>query len=88
MNKEYFVQIRTSDGELFNCIKTEKEIIERIDMIDCSGEQIKIYQVDKFGKIEPLKILGCWHNPKNPLLIEIVDDKEENVIFSGYGTDH
>ena len=67
MSKEYFVQILKSDGELFNCVKTEKEIIDRIDMSDCYGEQIKVYQVDGFGKIEPLEILGCWHNPKNPL---------------------
>ena len=85
--KEYFVQILTADGELFNCIKTEKEIINRIDMADCSGEQIKAYKVDTFGKIEPLEIYGCWCNFKEPLLIE-VKDKDGNVVFSGYGTDH
>ena len=82
----YLLQIQI-DGEVFACIRTKAEIIDRIDMLDCTDEELKVYKVDVFGCVEPLEIYGCWHNPKEPLYIKVVDTKG-NIVFDGYGTDH
>lgn len=85
--ERYFVQVLLDDNGLYNRTMTSSEIIERIDMKDCSGQEIAVFMTTEFGKIEQLKVLGCWHNLDDPLLIELVD-KNNKVIISGYGTDH
>lgn len=87
MENKYFVQIRDAIGELFIHVLSENEIIRRADMHDCSDEEFAIWRTTGFGEIEPLKLLLPWHNPDEPLLIEVVD-LSGNVVFSGYGTDH
>lgn len=49
--------------------------------------EIMIYRSSSFGRIEPLKIHGIWHNFEDPLYIKVTD-AGENTIFDGYGSDH
>ena len=83
----YLVQSRFDDDEVYTSIQTAGEIIRRIDMTDCSNEELRVYKVDIFGMIEPLEIHGCWHDLKDPLYIKVVD-ANGNIIFDGHGTDH
>lgn len=83
---KYFVQVETADT-IINCVMTEEEIISRVSMRDCSEENLAVFRTKSFGEIEPLKVLGTWHNLDEPLLIEVVDG-QGNVVISGYGVDH
>ena len=56
-------------------------------MSDCHDDEIRVFYSPEYGKIEELEVLGTWHDPKEPLLIELVSQNRE-VICSGYGTDH
>lgn len=84
--KKYLIQVKTHDGE-YSDLKTDKEIIEMINFLDCNNEVYKVYDVTNFGQIEELKIHGPWHNPDKPLYIKVTD-KKDNIVFDGYGEEH
>lgn len=85
--KMYLVQSMYDEGEVLLGLHTASEIIRRIDFTDCSGEQLQVYDVSKFGRVKPLVIHGTWHDPKEPLKIKVTD-KRGKIVFSGYGVDH
>ena len=85
--KQYLVQTLFGDGIVSAGIKTANEIINCIDMKDCNNAEFCIFKIEKFGEAEPLTIHGCWHDQKNPLYIKVVD-KNGDIEFDGYGTDH
>lgn len=63
------------------------DIIDRIDISDCSGEELEVYMVE-FGKpMEKLVVRGCWHDFDDPLHI-VVERESGEWMFDGYGTDH
>lgn len=75
------------DGEKYTALMGAYEIINRIDMNDCIGEELEIYNVE-FGKEpERLTIHGAWHDAKNPLYIKVTRENGE-IEFDGMGTDH
>ena len=84
--KTYIVQIRNAE-ETYVSILTPHEIIRRIDMSDCSGEDFCIFVSEAFGTLEPLVVHGCWHDPHDPLYIKVTRQNGE-IMFDGYGTDH
>ena len=84
--RKYLVQIKTYE-DLYSDLKTDKEIIEMINFMDCNNEEYKVYNIDSFGQVEELKIHGPWHNPDKPLYIKLTD-KEDKIIFDGYGVEH
>ena len=84
---KYLVQSLSDDDVLCTSLRSAAEIISRIDMRDCSNEDIRVFRIDEFGAVEPLEIHGCWHDWHDPLYIKVTD-KAGNVVFSGYGTDH
>lgn len=88
-NPEIFlIQIKTPDDpETYVKLATGYEIVRRIDMYDCYEEELEVYRINEFGKVDKLEWLGTWHDRDNPLLIELVDSNG-NVVFAGYGTDH
>ena len=85
--KQYLVQIKSDDEVINSSLMKSNEIISRQDATDYTYETLQVYDISEFGKVKPLKIFGCWHDPKNPLYIKVVDENG-NVVFDGYGTDH
>lgn len=86
--KKYLVQWRNyNTGESGVSLENEKDIIRRIDLLDCCDEEIIVFDVSSYDKFERLKIHGIWHNPNDPLYIKVTNSNEE-IVFSGYGTDH
>lgn len=84
--RTYLVQTLI-DGEVYASLHTPGEIISRIDMQDCSNEQIYVYDISKFGKVTRLKVYGTWHDCKKPLYIKITTARGK-IVFDGHGTDH
>ena len=83
--EEYLMVVKVDDKE-YAVLTTEYDIIDHIDMDDCTYEEIEVYRV-AFGNVERLHVHGTWHNFDDPLYIKVTDD-EGNTVFDGYGTDH
>ena len=71
------------DDTYFSSIMNCDELIAYIDMSDCYNEDWKIYEITEFGKVIPIHYVGWQPN----CLIEFANDDNE-VVLSGYGTDH
>lgn len=74
-------------GEVFCSIQTAMKIIDRIDMSDCTYEELKVYRLTWDKEPERLVVHGAWHDPSTPLYIKVTD-VDGNTVFDGYGTDH
>ena len=87
--KKFLVQtIEKNTLEVCAEFMSKEEIINKINFMDCSDDgAIKVYDTSNFGEIKELKVYGVWHDTDNPLFIKVTD-QEENIIFSGFGTDH
>ena len=92
MNK--YLVIYEFDGELLeSVIRTATDIFETMDMSDCYDITIKrIWLIKDIDLIE-CRFYGTWHNPKDPLRMEIraliPSTPEQLKPFDvGYGTDH
>ena len=84
--EKYLMVVETYDGEYAEMV-TPHEVIDHIDMQDCTDESIEVYRVN-YGKTpEKLNVCGCWHDFDNPLYIKVTD-AEGNIVFDGWGTDH
>ena len=86
----YLVFILDADGTEWASIMTSYKIFDRMDMNDCSGEQITSIYLLRPGKKKRLiecEFNGTWHNLRDPLLMTITDNKGR-VLDSDYGTDH
>lgn len=83
----FFVHILHDDNTYSTNVYTWSQILSFVDMSDCHDDEIRVFYSPEYGKIEELEVLGTWHDPKEPLLIELVSQNRE-VICSGYGTDH
>ena len=83
--ERYLMVARIFDGEYADMV-TPGEVINHINMQDCTDEEIEVYRV-RFGEApERLNVYGCWHDFDNPLYIKVTDDN--GVVFDGWGTDH
>lgn len=88
MGKEsYYVQTRWDDGSISQEIMTAPEIVERESMSDCSGADMRIWEMTEFGKLTELTLHGTWHDNRDPLYIKAVRP-DGNIAFDGYGVDH
>ena len=87
VEKKYFVQMMFSDRTTAPALMAATEIINAVDMSDCSEIELQAWEPGKFGELTKLKILGCWHNPSDPLYIMVVRP-DGTIAFDGYGTDH
>ena len=76
--------------EVFHKLMTAREIFDRMDMSDCTDEEvIEIYLVRDWSEKHRLlkaEFHGCWHNWDDPLLMEI--EVDGIITDSGHGTDH
>lgn len=81
--EQNFLVQQIIENKVYTRICTGNELISYLDMSDCSGEEYKIFDITIFGGIREVFYNG-W---KPDRLIEVVD-REENIILSGYGTDH
>lgn len=87
MNK-YLVCNTFDREEYFWSIKTATEIFDRMDMADCSDEEIAhIYLLPENGD-PPIECAfhGVWHDFDDTL--KMVIETGGQVIAVGYGTDH
>lgn len=85
MAKQFLLQ-RKDEGEVTNSIMSENQLINFIDMLDCTDislDDCNIYLISEFG--DPRLCFYKGWQPGN--LIEI-EDWECNLVLSGYGTDH
>lgn len=80
--KRWLVQ-RESDGERYDSLMNDNELIGYINMDDCHNEDYKIFDVSDFGQVKKVFYSG-W---QPDCLIEITDE-DKNVVLRGYGTDH
>ena len=80
---KWLVQRIFEENERFNTLMNDSELIHYIDMQDIVSEQYCIYDVSEFGKIKRVYYAG-W---QPDCLIEFVDE-DDNIVLSGYGTDH
>lgn len=71
------------EGELYTKIYTETELINYLDMSDCSDEEYRIFDISLLGEVKEVFYQGWQPNR----LIEVAD-KSGNIVVSGYGTDH
>jgi len=85
-DKNFLVQIKDDNG-VRGEIMTADKIIDRLDMADIYEEELRIFDISRFGYIEELSINGCWSDPENPLYIWCTDSNGK-VVIDGYGTDH
>lgn len=84
--RKYLVMAKC-DGMEYAKMMTEHEIIDHVDMADCTEEEVQVYDV-RFGETPaPLTVWGTWHDFDNPLYIKVTDAAGQ-VVFDGYGTDH
>ena len=77
------------ENEIFHALMTAGEIFDRMDMSDCTYEEIiALYLVRDNEKypLLPAEFHGCWHNWNDPLLMEI--EVEGIITDAGHGTDH
>lgn len=85
--RKYLAVIKDMCGDEHAALMTAPEIIEHIDMSDCTQEEIEVYEVHFGEQPDKLDLFGCWHNFDDPLYIKAVD-RNGAVVFDGYGTDH
>lgn len=86
MEKNYFVQMRFDDGDVAPGFHTAGWILDTMDMSDCSGIELKVWESGEFGELIPLKLRGKWCN-EHPLQMKAVRP-DGSVAFEGFGTDH
>lgn len=82
----YVVQGKMDD-EVYIFTETARRIIDRIDMQDCTGEELAVWESGEHGELIPLTICGCWHDFDNPLYIKVIRP-DGSIAFDGWGTDH
>ena len=86
-DKEYIVH-HLFDGEDFSVsMKRGSEIIDRISMADCTGEELRVFEPVGFGEMVELKLCGTWHDSDDPLYIKAVRP-DGSIAFDGHGVDH
>ena len=94
---EYLVFIRDpylddeeTGCDVFHKLMTAYEIFSRMDMDDCTNEEIvEMYLVRDFSdkhRLLPAEFNGTWHDPKDPLKMTI--EVDGIITDLGYGTDH
>lgn len=94
---EYLVFIRSphmvddEDGcEVFHSLMTAAELFDRMDMSDCTDEEIvELYLVRDWSekhRLLPAEFHGCWHDWSDPLKMTI--EVEGIIAETGRGTDH
>lgn len=71
------------EGETYTRICTETELISYLNMLDCSDEEYRIFDVTLLGEVKEVFYRGWQPN----CLIEVIDG-DGNVVLSGYGTNH
>ena len=77
------------EGKWLVSVENANEIFSRMDMDDCYDISIiDIRLLDEERFCEPCKFFGSWHNPDDPLRMEIRSLKTGKVVEAGYGTDH
>lgn len=87
MNK-YLVCSTLDREEYFWNVYSSMEIFNRMDMADCTYEEIThIYLLPENGE-PPMecRFHGVWHDSSDPL--RMVIECNDEVISVGYGTDH
>lgn len=83
---EYLVKIVYTDRSKTWNKWTADDVFNFMDMDDCHNAFIdQIYRLDDYPR--KCKFYGTWHNPKDPLRMEIRTDYDK-LLEVGYGTDH
>ena len=86
-NGQYYVQKRWPDGSVIQELMPAARIVECESMSDCSGVEMRIWEMSSFGVMTQLTLHGTWHDPDRPLYIKAVRP-DGSVAFDGYGIDH
>ena len=91
---KYLVQTRLADED-FDMLLTAQELFHRMDMSDCTGEELMDLYLIKAPGIAPERVdfwgTHCCRNPHtgkfDPLRMEITTT-EGHLLDCGYGEDH
>ena len=84
-----YLVIYEMDGEIAEpVIETAVKIFDKMDMDDCYDIQImRLVLIDGI-KFHYCSFFNTWHDPKDPLRMEIKNMVTNEVYDIGYGTDH
>lgn len=84
---KYFV-IYDIEGELSPMVETAREIFRRMEFSDCYDISIKRLWLIKGDYITSARFLNVWHDPKDPLRVDIKDTITNEIYDSGYQPEH
>lgn len=85
-----YLYITRWDEDEFADVVTAAKIFEDLDIEDCfpAGFSREAYLLKGYSKRpERVQILGTWHDPKDPLKMEIVSSRGK-VLDVAWGHDH
>jgi len=83
-----YIKVEYDGEEIYINTITENDLLYRIDMSDCIDYEYDIFYFDITERqFKKAIIKGIWHYGNNPLYIEVLD-QNNNILTSGYGTDH
>lgn len=87
--KKYLIQVKYDDGTEYTNLIPYPAIIDKFGMRDCSGEEIEVYDVSKFGTITKLAHRTAKTRPNCHIFyVPGTAECEEEVVFSGESPEH
>ena len=90
----YFMQIESFDMEVFGVVANSRQVVERVDMMDCSDEAIDVYDISEFGKIKPIRVkmvYGGGYTDEDSYVTYVCyvgEDEDGNELFREYVEEH
>lgn len=78
-----FLVQKIIDNEVCGSIYSETELINYLNLCDCSDEEYRIYDISILGEAKEV-----FYNGWKPHCLIEVTDSNGIIIASGYGTDH
>lgn len=83
----YLLQVLHEDGVVTAEIKFHSaHLIERLGHRDCSGEEIKIFDVSTFGAAVPLQEVAVPGEPPN--YHRLINPETGRIVIEGYSSIH
>lgn len=76
--------LRLDGSETAELKHSEAHVIERLGYRDCSGEEIKVYDVSEFGQVIPLEEVAGYA----PNYHRLIDPQTGRVVIEGYSSIH
>ena len=83
----YYVVYKIED-EYYPHIESAMEIFNKMDMSDCYDISVERICLINNSKLIPCRFRNTWHDPREPLRMQIENKRNGTVYNIGYGSDH